>query len=148
MSKLVPLNLYCCVGIPPIVSLACGLPTNCSFGKLAFNTVENCSCQLSFVKSFHSIGVFARFCPFASNTVSVVETDSIFKYPDDAIFLFGWYDISLANLNTDSLRSARSIKFSLAFKSTLYDIDCPTYAIKSISAMNSEESIKSLNDSA
>ena len=52
--------------------------------------------------------------------ISETKMSDIIHYSD----LLKEYEINLANLNTDSLRSARSIKFSLALRSTLYEIDC------------------------
>ena len=75
--------------VPPTVLEAIGLPTDCDLGNDALSTALNCSCQLLFVTSFHSIGVFARLLLLASNTVSVVAIDTILSCPDAAIFLFG-----------------------------------------------------------
>jgi len=56
-------------------------------------------------------------------------------------------DNILANLRTESRRSAVSRKFSRVFKSTLKANDCPRYANNSIKATNSELSIQSLKSS-
>ena len=92
-------------------------------GNAEFRTLLNCSDQFVLLGSFQIIVWFCKFPPLLSTIDSVVDTVSNLSKPLAALFLLGLYDSNLANLKTDSLLSASSKKFSLEFKSTLYEID-------------------------
>ena len=57
---------------------------------------------------------------------------TIFNNPIEVVFRLGLYDSKLARRKIESLRSAVSKKFSLAFKSCLYANDCPKKAKHSL----------------
>ena len=72
-----------------IILLLAGLPIAWVEFNEAFRTILNCSAQLSLAVSPQVITSPARFNPFESNTVSVVDTDSILSNPLAGILRFG-----------------------------------------------------------
>ena len=72
IAELMPLNLYCSVGTPKIVSLTSAFP-NCLVGSnVAFITLINCSYQLALVASFHVTVAPDKFLLLESIIASVV----------------------------------------------------------------------------
>jgi len=104
-----------------MVSDAVGFPYVVVPENVLFIIVIICSNQLAFVSSFQIINLFLRLDPKLSTTSSVVCKPVTFSNPFAGMFLLALYPTSLASLSTDSFFCAVSIKFSLAFRSILYD---------------------------